>query len=210
MLKLRSQYATTKQPVPGLNQFPLGFSMTPGMGSFWSQDMEIPSTAKQIIGFNGYYIDRDGSVYSKKRKPTRKLHSHCIGFVGNKYWSVVLSVNGKSYLRKIHRLLGMAFIENPNNNPCVLHRNDNRSDNRLENLYWGTYKDNVRDSVLNNTRNIVHGTSHGNAVLTESDIPRIRLLASKGKSHRFIARVFGVTRANISLICSRKGWNHVR
>jgi len=49
---------------------------------------------------------------------------------------------------KVHRLVGIAFIENPNNNPEVDHINQNKIDNRLCNLRWFTKKEN------NNNRKI--------------------------------------------------------
>lgn len=50
-----------------------------------------------------------------------------------------LSKNKIKKLFSIHRLLGIHFLPNPNNYPCINHKNSNRSDNRLCNLEWCTY-----------------------------------------------------------------------
>ena len=55
----------------------------------------------------------------------------------------------KSY--RVHRLVCLAFLENPDNKPFVNHKDENRSNNKLENLEWITNKENVNYSLdLNN------------------------------------------------------------
>lgn len=52
----------------------------------------------------------------------------------------------------VHRLVCMAFIENPHNYPQVNHINMNKCDNRVENLEWCDQSYNIRHSFENGGR----------------------------------------------------------
>lgn len=44
--------------------------------------------------------------------------------------------NGKVKLEKIHRLVALAFIDNPNHYPVVNHKDENKQNNKVDNLEW--------------------------------------------------------------------------
>lgn len=51
---------------------------------------------------------------------------------------------------KVHRLVALAFIPNPNGYPIVCHKDNNPTNNKVENLYWGTQSDNMKQMVADN------------------------------------------------------------
>ena len=58
------------------------------------------------------------------------------------YKFVTLLINGQQKRMRVHRMVAMTFIENPDNKPYVNHINGIRYDNNVENLEWATYKEN--------------------------------------------------------------------
>ena len=56
------------------------------------------------------------------------------------YIKVSLNKNAKSKAYAMHRLIAEAFIPNPNNYPCINHKDENKQNNNLENLEWCTVK----------------------------------------------------------------------
>lgn len=62
----------------------------------------------------------------------------------NGYCVVKLSNNGISKECKVHRLVAIAFIDNPNNLPYINHKDENKTNNHFSNLEWC-------DSLYNNT-----------------------------------------------------------
>lgn len=120
---------------------------------------------KQVKGYEGLYevsnlgtvrgVDRyvtrseQGSLSkmsSFKKKIKGKEMKHRLNNGG--YHVVTLSKNSKTKNVLVHRLIAEAFIENPENKPCINHINSVRTDNRIENLEWCTIYENNNHAVL--------------------------------------------------------------
>lgn len=91
------------------------------------------------------------------------------------------------------------------------HRCDNRTCINPEHLELGSPTDNVQDmDERGRRRNRPSlGTDHGCAKLTEADVRAIRELRKEGWILRELAARFGVSKGQISSICTRKTWKHL-
>lgn len=59
------------------------------------------------------------------------------------YYRCSLSKDNIKESKLIHRLVAEAFIPNPNNYPCVNHKDENKLNNVVENLEWCTVQYNT-------------------------------------------------------------------
>lgn len=57
----------------------------------------------------------------------------------------------------IHRLVAEAYLDNPDNLPCVNHKDENRSNNSVNNLEWCTLEYNTKYSSCKKIRCIETG-----------------------------------------------------
>lgn len=96
-----------------------------------------------IKGYKGkYQIDENGNVKSLNYRGNTKTE-HLLKPLkrGNGYLYVDLyDFDGKHHKENIHILVAETFIENPNNLPCVNHKDENKWNNSVSNLEWCTYK----------------------------------------------------------------------
>ena len=95
-----------------------------------------------------YWINEEGQITNKETGKTIKWLISRHGYYYCHLWT-----NNRSRYIRMHRLLALAFIPNPNNYPLVRHLNDIKTDNRLENLVWGTMSENMKDSIKNGKYN---------------------------------------------------------
>lgn len=110
------------------------------------------SAAKQIDmrpipGYEEYYlISKTGEIWSNRYNKFLKPALSKDG-----YLQVVLCPgNGKQYSIKVHRLVAMTFVENPDNKKEVNHIDYNRVNNFFENLEWVNHTENIKHSFNGN------------------------------------------------------------
>lgn len=113
---------------------------------------------KDIPNFEGLYqVSNLGRVRSLPKtvktkgngQATHKAKILNICTSGNGYQYVGLSKNGHYYSRRVHRLVALAFIPNPDHFTQVNHLDGDKHNNRLSNLEWCTPLQNVRHAVKN-------------------------------------------------------------
>jgi hypothetical protein len=98
----------------------------------------------EIKDYEDYLIYEDGRVQKKK---TNRFLKPCLNEGG--YLVVGLYKNKKQKMFRIHRLIALHYIPNPNNLPMIDHINRVRDDNRIENLRWATNSENMRNCKMN-------------------------------------------------------------
>lgn len=106
------------------------------------------NNAKYIDGFENYVIFKNGKVFtfsSKHRDKFLKLGKYKDGYLYLK-----LTKNKKHYNKRLHRLLAIAFIENPKPDEydIIDHIDGNNQNNNLDNLRWCNLSINNRNQKL--------------------------------------------------------------
>lgn len=96
---------------------------------------------KPIEGFPGYWVNSYGCVWSERSNKWLKPAPD-----GGGYLKVVLCRDGKSFNKKIHRLVAEAFVPNddPETKDTVDHKDNDKLNNRADNLQWLSRGDNAR------------------------------------------------------------------
>lgn len=96
------------------------------------------SNTGRVRSVGAITVCKDGRIRHLKDKEL-KQHPHEFG-----YMMLHIKENGVKYGEKyVHRLVAKAFVDNPNNKPCVNHIDNNPANNRSDNLEWVTHQENT-------------------------------------------------------------------
>lgn len=108
-----------------------------------------------IPGCPGYYISKRGQIYSrvipngndagKLRKVWRERKVKIMVKTPT-YSTKRVKIRNKSY--SVSRLVALAWVPNPDNKPCVCHKDNDLLNNPYKNLYWGTHQENMAQMVV--------------------------------------------------------------
>ena len=98
-------------------------------------------------GYDNYFISNFGTVKNNKTNKIMKPSNHIDG-----YKVICLCKNGNVKQFRVHRLVGNAFLENPENKQMIDHIDENRANNNVKNLRWATVRENLanRGKQINN------------------------------------------------------------
>jgi len=120
---------------------------------------EIQETWKDVIGFEGFYqvsnygrvksIDRTQTVTWNGKKVSKQLRGRIIAQSRQNGGYVIANLSANSRRREmtIHRMVAMAFIDNPQNLKEVNHKDGNKNNNTVWNLEWCDRSENLRHRV---------------------------------------------------------------
>lgn len=108
---------------------------------------------RDIIGYEGKY---QVSCFGRVRSVERVIKTNRLNITKlvkgrimklklrrEGYLEVNLWLDGKYKTHKVHRLVAMAFIVNPNNYKEINHKDENKANNHINNLEWCTSKYNA-------------------------------------------------------------------
>lgn len=102
-----------------------------------------------VKGYEGSYeISSNGDIKSLKRvRQDGRIYPEKImkaNISNTGYCSVTLYGNGITWKIAVHRLVAFHFLSNPNNLPCVNHKDGNPLNNNVSNLEWCSYSENIK------------------------------------------------------------------
>ena len=101
-----------------------------------------------INEFDNYAISNLGNIKNIKKGNILTPYLNTNG-----YLTYTFCQNGVKKTFRLHRLVALYFIDNPNNLPYVNHKDGDKTNNKVENLEWCTAKENdthARSSGLKN------------------------------------------------------------
>ena len=105
---------------------------------------------KDIPEYEGLYqVSNLGNVRSLNYRRSGELKLLKQNTTKKGYKRVVLCKNGKEKNCRVHRLVAMTFIPNPNDYKEVNHKDENPSNNNVNNLEWCTNEYNINYGTRN-------------------------------------------------------------
>lgn len=160
----------------------------------------------EIKGHETYLINRNGEVLNTKTNRILKASP------GASHGYLTVYLDGKNVL--LHRLVATAFIPNPENKPCVNHKDGNKQNNSIDNLEWVTQAENNRHARKTglNPYNVLYGEKSRHHKLTQNDVDYIRSNYKKNDPQFngvALARKYNVTPSCISSIIRGVSWGCV-
>jgi predicted DNA-binding protein YlxM (UPF0122 family) len=166
---------------------------------------EVWKSLSGIVEYGeNYEVSNNGNVKHINSKNPLKGRPNPKG-----YLEVALYNNGKRRDYRVHRLVALAFIPNPEDKPQVNHKNGKKQCNYDWNLEWATNQENQLHAYANDLHSAKLGEDNIKAKLTESQVIEIKQLLVEGTSQYKIAELYGVTRTTVADIQHGKSWAHL-
>ena len=126
---------------------------------------------RDIKGFEGLYqVSNSGKVKSLNFHRENRECELKSKVTKDGYYETALSKNGKYKYIRTHRLVAMAFCENPNNKNEVNHIDGNKLNNRADNLEWVTSSENQKHAYKLGLQKV-----SGGAILNRKKVKCIEL-----------------------------------
>ena len=163
---------------------------------------------KEII-INGVkvFVTSSGKIFKEDKKTAIRFYKNGGGYF---FFNVPDLAEGKRGIVFVHRIVAKLFCENPNNYNVVNHIDGNRLNNDYTNLEWCTTSQNSKHAVMLGLHTLPKGEDCSWSKLDEKQISEIReKYKTGGYTYKSLAKEYGVSKANIQQIVTRKTWKHV-
>ena len=159
-----------------------------------NQQLNMLEIWKPVKNFeNRYEVSNTGKVKSLKNDIILKERDL------RGYKRVSLFKDGIAHDKRIHRLVGEVFIDNPENKLEINHKDKNRANNNVDNLEWVTSKENSVHKNKDGTGDTYKNENNGNCKLSNNDCISI-IIADRNISHEKLAKIYKVSASQISKI----------
>jgi hypothetical protein len=108
-----------------------------------------------IDNVNDYYeVSNHGNVRSRNMETGNMSQRMDNGYLVVNLTKKQKKTKNDDYAMRVHRLVAIHFIENPENKPTVDHIDRNRSNNHVSNLRWASYSEQNANQELGKRENI--------------------------------------------------------
>jgi hypothetical protein len=160
---------------------------------------------RAIPGYEGRYsASSDGRIWS------HYFERWLLPYLTNGYQRVDLCVARKVMKARVHRLIALAWIQNPDGLPEINHLDGNKCNNAPANLEWCHRPRNIQHAYRAGL--IKHGFiagKHRLAKLSTEQVALIKARLARGERIVDLAAEFCVSQSCIDGIKSRGRWSHV-
>lgn len=103
---------------------------------------------KDVVGYEGLYeVSNLGNVRSLNWRNKGITKNLVLNKHNRGYMQVSIGKRGETKTYVVHRLVALAFLDNPNGFTQVNHKDEDKTNNNVENLEWCTASYNVRYSM---------------------------------------------------------------
>jgi len=160
------------------------------VADLFEQDRSQLPEVKDVVGFEDrFMVSEHGDLISKK---TNKVLSQTPD--ENGYLTHATKIGGregKNVLLRMHRVVGEAFIPNPDNKPYINHDDGVKTNNHKPNLEWSTQQENIQHAYDTGLAKAVTGLKHGRVRMTAESLSVVRSLKGE-ESCRAVGERFGI------------------
>ena len=157
---------------------------------------------KDVVGYEGFYLVSNLGNVRRKGKLNLKKPTPRFG-----YLQVELCDGRKPKIQSIHRLVAMAFIDNPENKKEVNHINGKKDDNSAVNLEWATRRSNLDHAMAIGLTGAIRGENSCKCKITEEIARDIKFnFAKRILTNKHFAEKYNIPLSTVMNITNKKAW----